>query len=460
MNTVLDLLKTLRACALEEGLVMAIEYHEEDSYLTRFANSAISLNTSEHLVRLKFTAFDGYRRAEYGMITDPKDLQAMREGLRTAGRMARVAEPLSFEPTLPYYMKDVVDERAYDPALAGLTSDERLAFFNTAAAGLETEDIKLSGIFSNGTTTVAQICTTGEGIQYFRVTDAKITVVLSSESQKWEVNAEQSAQKKSDLDAAALHRELAFLARHYQEDEPVQLSLGKYRVVFGPAATAEVMEIAAGYGSSGGAMRRGYSYLKEEDLGRRVFSPLVSVSDDPGIPALYGRTSDRYGRDRAEFPVFKEGVFQAFTWEQDDADEFGRTPTGHDVDQYSFSVNPGSMDCADLEALAALPRDEDVLYIPYIHYMNIVNPSKGLVTGSSRFGALLLRKDGSVNIPYNVRLTQAFADFFGDGVRWLSKQQVVYNTSSTYGRRNPVALRVPRFLCVDGIEISHSNASY
>ena len=46
MNTVLDLLKTLRACALEEGLVMAIEYHEEDSYLTRFANSAISLRIS------------------------------------------------------------------------------------------------------------------------------------------------------------------------------------------------------------------------------------------------------------------------------------------------------------------------------------------------------------------------------------------------------------------------------
>ena len=30
-------------------------YHEEDSYLMRFANSAISLNTNEHLIRLEIT---------------------------------------------------------------------------------------------------------------------------------------------------------------------------------------------------------------------------------------------------------------------------------------------------------------------------------------------------------------------------------------------------------------------
>ena len=40
-------------------------YHEEDSYLMRFANSAISLNTNEHLIRLEITAYDGRKRASY-----------------------------------------------------------------------------------------------------------------------------------------------------------------------------------------------------------------------------------------------------------------------------------------------------------------------------------------------------------------------------------------------------------
>jgi hypothetical protein len=92
--------------------------------------------------------------------------------------------------------------------------------------------------------------------------------------------------------------------------------------------------------------------------------------------------------------------------------------------------------------------------------MNVVNPSQGVVTGSSRFGALLLRKDGSVGVPYNVRLTQSLRDFFGDGVEWMSGATVACNVSSTYGARNPTAIVVPVFLCVNGLEISHSNASY
>jgi hypothetical protein len=92
--------------------------------------------------------------------------------------------------------------------------------------------------------------------------------------------------------------------------------------------------------------------------------------------------------------------------------------------------------------------------------MNIVNPSKGVITASSRFGALLLRKDGSVAVPYNVRITQSLLDLFGDKVSWMSKAQVVNNTSMSYGARNPTAVIVPRFVKVDDIEISHSNSSY
>ena len=44
-NKVIDLLQRLRQTALDKGLKALISYHEEDSYLMRFANSAISLNT-------------------------------------------------------------------------------------------------------------------------------------------------------------------------------------------------------------------------------------------------------------------------------------------------------------------------------------------------------------------------------------------------------------------------------
>ena len=107
-----------------------------------------------------------------------------------------------------------------------------------------------------------------------------------------------------------------------------------------------------------------------------------------------------------------------------------------------------------------MPRERDLLYIPYLHYMNIVDPSRGGITASSRFGALLLKKDGSVAVPYNVRLTRSLPEIFGDKVAWLSKAVIPYNVSNSYGPRNPIAVVVPNFLCVEDLEISHANTGY
>lgn len=123
-------------------------------------------------------------------------------------------------------------------------------------------------------------------------------------------------------------------------------------------------------------------------------------------------------------------------------------------------LKSGDKDVSSIEELIGMPREKDLLYIPFLHYMNIVNPSKGVVTGSSRFGTLLLKKDGSVVIPFNVRLTQSLLDIFGNNVEWLSRAAVPVNTSLSYGARNPSAIIVPAFLRANDLEISHSNSSY
>jgi hypothetical protein len=52
------------------------------------------------------------------------------------------------------------------------------------------------------------------------------------------------------------------------------------------------------------------------------------------------------------------------------------------------------------------------------------------------------------------------AILFGDKVAWLSRESCAYNTSHSYGARNPTAIIVPRFVQVNDLEISHSNPSY
>jgi len=459
-DSVLGTLRDLRAYALAKGVEAAFLYHEEDSYLMRFANSAISLNTNEHLIRLEITAYQDRKRASYGLITRLDNLEAMKRGVDVAAEMVEHAQPLSYQPTVPVYSESFRDESAYDPALATLSNQERLSFFNRAVAGLETDEIQLSGIFSCGANSIAQINTRSEHTQMFRTSDAQINTVLSHDTLKWEVIAEQSAQQRADLNPDLLRRDLAFLVERYQHDTPQQLPLGSYDIVFGPAATAELLSVMGWIGYNGGLMKRGYSFLKEEQVEQRVFSPRFTLTDDPTRIETFPFRRDLMGMPRQPFPIVVDGVFQSFVWSQDEADEFDAQPTGHTVPHNSIVMQGGDVAAGTLQELVAMPRESDVLYVPYLHYMNVVNPSKGLITASSRFGALLLKKDGSLVLPYNVRLTQSLPDIFGDRLAWLSQEQVVANTSGSYGPRNPTAIIVPALMQVNGLEISHSNPSY
>jgi predicted Zn-dependent protease len=459
-DRILQTLRDLRAYALSKKVEAVFFYHEEDSYLMRFANSAISLNTNEHLIRLEITTYEDRKRASYELITDLEKLEEMKQGVDIAAEMVKHAQPLNYQPTVPAYAESFADESGYDALLATISNEERLAYFNKAVEGLETKDIKLSGIFSCGANTTAQINTRSEHAQYFKTSDAQISIVLSHSTLKWEVIAEQSAQKKSELAPSTLHRDLAFLLERYQHDTPQQIPLGKYDIVFGPAATGDLLSILNYIGFSGGSMKRGFSFISEEQVGRKVFSDKFNLTDDPTRLETFPFQRDMMGMHRKKFPIFKNGVFKSFTWFQDDADEFGAQATGHSVMHKSLVLGSGDKGVSTLEELVKMPRENDILYIPFLHYMNIVNPSKGLVTASSRFGALLLKKDGSVIVPYNVRVTQSLLDIFGDKIAWLSKFQTVNNTSMSYGARNPTAIVVPAFIQVNDLEISHSNSSY
>ncbi len=459
-DRILQTLKDLRTYALTKPCDITLFYHEEESALMRFANSAVSLNTTEHLIRLEITAYDGRKRAGYEMITDLNQIEEMKAGIDVAAEMVEHVQPLAYDPTIPVFTEPYADERAYDASLAEMDGADKLAAFNAAAEGLETPQLQLSGIFSSGTNTLAQINTRSEHTQLFRTTDAQVTAVLAHNTAKWEVQAEQSAQKRADLHPQSLRDELAFLIEQFAHRPTAQLPLGRYDIVFGPAATAEMLSFMNWIGFNGGMMKRGYSFLREEQIGQKVLSDQISLADDAGCLETFPFGRDFTGIPRDRFPIFEHGIFKGFAWRQDDADEFGEQPTGHTVGHTSLVLQGGDRDVASLAVLAAMPRERDLLYIPFLHYMNIVNPTQGLLTASSRFGALLLGKDGSTTIPYNVRLTQSLLDVFGDKVAWLSQQTVPYNVSSSYGARNPTAIVVPRFVCVNDLAISHANASF
>ena len=353
------------------------------------------------------------------------------------------------------------DESGYDAALAEISNEEKLHFFNLAVAGLETDEIKLSGIFSCGANIVAQINTRSEHTQYLQ--NLRRPGDGGPVARHAQMGSERRAVRPEGRRPGSRRSATASWPSWWSTTStttPQQIPLGRYDIVFGPAATANLVDLMNFIGFNGGLMKRGFSFLKEENVGQKMFSGKVTLIDDPNRIETYPFKRDFTGIPRQPFPIFQDGVFQGFTWSQDDADEFGAHPTGHTVSHKCLLLCGGEKEVSSLEELVGLPRDRDLLYIPFLHYMNIVNPSKGIITGSSRFGALLLKQDGSVIVPYNVRITQSLLDIFGDKVAWLSRTTRVYNTSHSYGARNPTAVLVPLFMRVNDLEISHSNSSY
>ncbi|MEJ2758608.1 MAG: metallopeptidase TldD-related protein [Anaerolineales bacterium] len=457
---IIEILGELRQYALDKGYQIALAYHEEDSYLMRFANSAISLNTNEHLIRLTITAYEGKQRASYQLITNLDQIDEIKQAIDQVAEMVQHSQPLNYQPTIPIFSETFIDESGYDPALATISNADRLDFVNQVVEGLETEDLKLSGIFANGMTIRAFTNTLSEHVLFFKTSDAQVEIVMAHAKEKWEAITAQSAQQKRDLDPSQMREELLFLLERYQKGDGTKLELGRYNIVFGPAAIADLLSIMRYIGFNGGTMKRGYSFLKEEQVGQKVFSDKFTLVDDPDTRETFPFKHDFTGIAREKRPLIENGVFTGYIWTQDDADEFGTEATGHTVSHLSLALEPGTKDVGTLEELSKMPREKDVLYIPFLHYMNIVNPSQGVVTATSRFGTMLLKADGTTQMLYNVRLTQSLLEIFGDKLTWLSNQTHPHNISMSYGPRNPTAIVLPRFMQVEDLEISHANSSY
>lgn len=459
-QAVIEKLRILRDHALLRKADVYIQWSAEDSHMVRYANSAVSLNSHEAITRLQVAALADHKQTSTMLTVDSQDLEAMKGAIDKAIDMLPFASPMSYQPTLPKIMETSISQESYDPEIEKMTSDEIIAFVNRAVEGLETEDILLSGNFSAGAAEVATISTATPEVVYWRASDIGITLVLASEKRKWEINAEQFVYRKQDLDGQALHDRLSWLTELYRTRPEVRVPEGPFKVVLGPAAMAEYLGFLGYIGYRGGLMKRGFSMFKEEDVGQVVFSPIFTLTEDPSRKEAFAMPVDFYGRRRDKRNLFDQGRLTGFLWDQQSADEFGQEPTGHDTNNSSIVVGGGQMDIQSIQDFASLPREEDILYVPFLHYMNIVNPSEGQLTAISRFGALLLKKDGSIELPYNVRFTEKLRELLGDKLQWMSRYNTPYGSSTHYYGRDPYALLVPELSCFDGVNVEISNESF
>ncbi len=458
-NTLKETVRHIIEYARSHAIKAECMCHYECGSLLRFAQSAVSLNTHETRVTMTITAYNGNACGTAEITSRIDDYVAFEKAVLYAADIAQHATPTQYNRTFITLPEQPDDDSLYSESLAHTSSDDLLAYVHSAIEGIDSDALSLSGIITAGGVMQAIGNTLSDVILFHAVSDANSSLVFQNKADRREIAAGESAICSSDMQPEKLQKKLKDIADLYLAPTPIEISTGEYTVVLGADAVAELISMMCYIGFDGGMCKRQRTFLKEEHRGSRVFDSRLSIIDDPAVNDTYPYAFDLNGISRTRFPLVENGVFTQFVWDRDSADEFNEKETGHTVPAMSVIVEPGETLCADLPALMNMTRENDVLYLPHLHYMNIVNPTQGIVTCSSRFGALLLRKDGTIDVPYNVRMTENFFTLFKN-ICWLSAELSVVNTSDSYGARNPTAIVVPSFTQVSGVHITHANTTF
>jgi PmbA protein len=424
--------RALRAAQGDEALALV---QSERSGMARFAGSEVHQPTliENDVVELQIVR-DGRLGIASSNNTDD-------EGLRTlAARAAEAADAAPADPDFaglaPPAEPPAVE--GYDDEAAGLGAEDQARL---AAAAIEASELDLYGFFTSGVTSLAIASTTGLAVSQ-ELTDVAVLALAAVEGASG--YAEQTGWRAGDVDPAGAARdavEKAKLTRGAVELEP-----GSYPAVLEPPAFAELLAYFSydAFSAQGLLEERSYAFDK---LATQVFDERFSLADDALDPRGLPKAFDFEGTPKQRVDLVRSGVLSDVVWDRQTAKRDGRETTGHAPPSslrhwgpltFALSVAGGE---ADSPAQLAETLG-DGIYVTRLHYLSIVDPREGIVTGMTRDGTFRIRggrvADPLVNLRFTVSVPQLLAELPG-----LTREPVLINQNAYYDERYPTGLLSP-----------------
>ena len=436
MTSAIELAERAVAAADGDGVEAVVQ--AEHSGFARFAGSEVHQPTLIENVSVFVRVVRGNRvgAAAANRIDD--------EGLRDlALRAGEAAEAAPEDPDLPALAgaSALPDVEGYDEETAGLSPADQARLAADAIAGAG--DTPVYGFFTSGTATVAVVTSAGFAAEQTS-TDAVALALAATDGASG--YAEQTSWAVGDVDPAAVARQAFELARRTANAD--ELEPGTYRAVLGPYAVGELLQYFAFDAFSGLALLEERSYLAGK-LGERRFDEKVSIADDALDPQGLPKQFDFEGVPKQRVPLVENGVLRGAVWDSTSAVRAGgsRQSTGHAPPPafrrwgpLPFALSLAGGEAESIDELVELVGDG--IYITRLHYLGIVEPRQGILTGMTRDGTFRIR-DGKLAEPLvNLRFTVAVPDVLAD-VPGLTHETTLANEAAFYDERFAYGALVP-----------------
>jgi PmbA protein len=408
----------------------------ERSGFARYAGSEVHQPTLVDNAEVQLRVVDG---ALAGVATTNRtDDEGLAELARRAAEVvANASEDPEVVPPAPPAEHPQVE--GYDEATAALGPDDqaRLAAAAIGAVG----ELALYGYFTSGVVETAIATSTGLRVSQSS-TDATCLALAANDGASG--YAMRTAWRADEIDTAAVAREA--VAKAERTHGAVEIEPGRYRAVLEPYALADLL-----YWFSFDSLNA-LGFLEERSyftgrIGERAFDPKLTLVDDGLDPAGLPRGFDFEGTPKQRVSLVEEGVIRGPVWDRATAAQAGRESTGHAVPATArawgplaanLALSPGEAESTD--ELAELVGDG--IYVTRLHYLSVVNPREGVITGMTRDGTFRIRggkvAEPLVNLRFTVALPEVLADLPG-----LTRETQLVNESDFYDQRWAYGYHLP-----------------
>jgi len=386
--------------------------------LTRFANSTIHQNVSDHTYRFLFRVSKDKRVCSSSLTTLTK--KSIDSSIKQLESMLSFVPEISFFQGLP----ETVDSPKVSIPSTGNLLDEfqRADIVETAVNAAEEVDrnAKLAGsvyitdlrfrvLNSNGINNSHQITFNG-----------LVVNSLTEKENKGYAKEEQHVRDPSHLSPDEISRKATELSVSTCSSK--DYSPGEYEVVLSPSAAMTLMRFLS-MGFSANSFHESQSFIVDQ-IGSQLFDTKLTLLDDPLNPeTLLASPFD--GEGVAKNPIFlvEEGVPKTVIYNNFMASRYlndkART-TGHQIipfSDYVFSwVMPMNLTLypGDSSLEEMIEETKKGFFVNRLHYTNFVNRRLGAITGLTRDGLLYIENGEIVSAAKNFRFTDNLQDFLKD----------------------------------------------
>jgi PmbA protein len=371
--------------------------------------------------------------------TNRTDDEGVREAARRAAEAADSARPdpdyAGLQPP-----SEVPEVEGFDEATAALTPEDQAA---GAGAAIEAAPgYGLYGYFTSGVTEIAVSSSTGHAVAQ-TMTDASVLAIAASDQESG--YAEATSWRAGELDPAAVAEEAAEKAARTKG--AVEIEAGTHAAVLEPYAFSELLWYF-GFSSLGAL-----SFLEERSylsgrLGQQLFHESFTLADDGLDPRGLPKAFDFEGTPKQRVILVEDGVAKDVVWDRRTAKRAGggRASTGHALTPPAQGFGPIpfnlSVEGGDASRDELVEQVENGIYVTRLHYLGVVDPREGIITGMTRDGTFRI-EGGKITKPVvNLRFTTSFPKLV-EALLGLGNDVELVNRNDFYDERYPFGTLVP-----------------